>query len=77
MSHWVSENEGPRIILVPNWPQTAEARGGVGEHLRLLMEPLAERVDGGAVEDYVMEEQPGLLARRLLDFFKSVEGSER
>jgi hypothetical protein len=41
------------------------------------MEPLAERVDGGAVEDYVMEEQPGLLARRLLDFFKSVEGSER
>jgi hypothetical protein len=77
MSHWVSENEGSRIILVPGWPQTAEASGGMGERLRLLMEPLAERVDGGAVEDYVMEEQPGLLARRLLDFFKSVEGSER
>ena len=54
--------------------------GGMGERLRLLMEPLAEHVDGGAVEDcghYVMEEQPHLLARRLLDFFKSVEGSAR
>lgn len=54
--------------------------GGMGEHLRLLMEPLAERVVGGAIEDcghYVMEEQPDLLARRLLDFFVSVEGSAR
>jgi hypothetical protein len=44
--------------------------GGMGERLRLLMEPLAERVRGGAIEDcghYVMEEQPDLLAGRLLD----------
>jgi pimeloyl-ACP methyl ester carboxylesterase len=50
--------------------------GGMGEHLRLLIEPLAARVDGGAIEDcghYVMEEQPDLLAGRLLDFFRSVE----
>ena len=54
--------------------------GGMGEQLRLLIEPFAERVDGGAVEDcghYVMEEQPDLLAGRLLDFFLSVEGSAR
>ena len=52
--------------------------GGMGERLRLLMEPLAERVDGGSIEDcghYVMEEQPDLLAGRLLDFFLSVEDS--
>jgi pimeloyl-ACP methyl ester carboxylesterase len=54
--------------------------GGMGEHLRLLIEPLAEHVDGGAIEDcghYVMEEQPDLLAERLLDFFMSAEGSAR
>ena len=54
--------------------------GGMGEQLRLLIEPFAERVDGGAVEDcghYVVEEQPDLLAGRLLDFFLSVEGSAR
>lgn len=54
--------------------------GGMGEHLRLLMEPLAERVNGGAIEDcghYVMEEQPDLLAGRLLDFFASAEGSQQ
>lgn len=54
--------------------------GGMGEHLRLLMEPLAERVGGGAIEDcghYVMEEQPDLLAQRLLDFFIAVEGAAR
>jgi pimeloyl-ACP methyl ester carboxylesterase len=54
--------------------------GGMGEGLRWLIGPLAERVDGGAVEDcghYVMEEQPDLLVRRLLDFFVSVEGSAR
>ena len=52
----------------------------MGEHLRLLMEPFAERVDGGAIEDcghYVMEEQPEILAGRLLDFFASVEDSAR
>ena len=54
--------------------------GGMGENLRFLMEPLAESVDGGAIEDcghYVMEEQPDLLAPRLLDFFMSAEGSVR
>lgn len=54
--------------------------GGMGEQLRLLIEPLAERVDGGAIEDcghYVMEEQPDLLAGRLLGFFASTEGSAR
>jgi pimeloyl-ACP methyl ester carboxylesterase len=53
---------------------------GMGEHLRSLMEPFAERVGGGAIEDcghYVMEEQPEVLAGRLLDFFKSVEASAR
>lgn len=54
--------------------------GGWGENQRLLVEPLAERVDGGAIEDcghYVMEEQPDLLAKRLLDFFMPVDGSAR
>jgi pimeloyl-ACP methyl ester carboxylesterase len=141
MSHWVSQNlshgihvysggEGSTVVLIPGWPETAEAycelfpllsqdhnilcvdppglgdsapseigydtefskeklpmpvlalggSGGMGEHLQSLIEPLAEGVDGGAVEDcehYVMEEQPDLLARRLLDFFVSVEGSAR
>jgi pimeloyl-ACP methyl ester carboxylesterase len=54
--------------------------GGMGEHMRSLIEPLAERVDGGAIEDcghYVMEEQPDVLARRLLGFLASAEGSAR
>ena len=54
--------------------------GGMGEHLRLLMDPFAEQVDGGAIEDCgtnVMEEQPKLLAGRLLDFFASMEDSAR
>ena len=54
--------------------------GGMGEHLRLLMDPFAEQVDGGAIEDcghYVMEEQPEILAERLLDFFMFVEDSAR
>ena len=54
--------------------------GGMGDRLRSLMEPLAEHVDGGAIKDcghYVMEEQPQVLAARLLDFFHYVEGLGR
>ena len=50
---------------------------GMGDHLKKLIEPLAAHVEGGAIEDcghYVMEEQPEVLAGKLLDFFKHVEG---
>jgi hypothetical protein len=60
------KEELPMPVLAPG------GSGGMGEHLRSLVEPFAERVDGGAIEDcghYVMEEQPELLAGRLLDFF--------
>ena len=42
-----------------------------------MMESRAFHVDGGAIEDcghYVLEEQPEILVRRLLDFFGKVEG---
>jgi microsomal epoxide hydrolase len=48
----------------------------MGDNLRSSMESLAVHLDGGVIEDcghYVMEEQPEVVARRLLDFFKSVE----
>ena len=51
-------------------------RNAVGDNLRSSMEGLAVHLDGGVIEDcghYVMEEQPEVVARRLLDFFKSVE----
>ena len=54
--------------------------GGMGDNLRRIMEPLAVDVAGGAIEDcghYVMEEQPEILARRLLDFLRRVEGHGR
>jgi pimeloyl-ACP methyl ester carboxylesterase len=54
--------------------------GGMGDNLRRIMELQALDVDGGAIEDcghYVMEEQPEILARRLLDFFSRVEGYRR
>jgi len=42
------------------------------------MESLASNVSGGVIEDcghYVMEEQPDVLAHRLLEFIKHVEGN--
>lgn len=51
-------------------------RNAMGDNLRSSMEGLAVHLDGGVIEDcgrYVMEEQPEVVARRLLDFFKSVE----
>jgi pimeloyl-ACP methyl ester carboxylesterase len=52
---------------------------GTGDSLKNLMEPFAEHVEGGAIEDcghYVMEEQPEEVARRLLNFFARVEGKQ-
>ena len=50
--------------------------GAQGDNLRLSMESLAANVSGGVIEDcghYVMEEQPDVLAHRLLEFIKHVE----
>ena len=52
--------------------------GAQGDKLRLSMESLASNVSGGVIEDcghYVMEEQPDVLAHRLLEFIKHVEDS--
>jgi pimeloyl-ACP methyl ester carboxylesterase len=51
-------------------------RNAMGDNLRSSMESLAVHLNGGVIEDcghYVMEEQPEVVARRSLDFFKSVE----
>ena len=48
----------------------------MGDNLRSSMEGLAVHLGGGVIEDcghYLMEEQPEVVARRLLEFFKSVE----
>jgi len=50
--------------------------GAQGDNLRLSMNTLASNVSGGVIEDcghYVMEEQPEVLAHRLLEFIKHVE----
>jgi pimeloyl-ACP methyl ester carboxylesterase len=52
--------------------------GGMADNLRKLMQPRATHVEGGGIEDcghYVVEEQPEVLARTLLDFFDRVESS--
>ena len=49
---------------------------GIGEILKQLMEKLGDSVQGGAIEDcghFVMEEQPDVLARTLLEFFEQAE----
>ncbi len=49
---------------------------GVADRLRMSMEPLAEQVEGGIIDDcghYVMEEQPEAVSSRLLEFFRQVE----
>ena len=54
--------------------------GGMGDNLRRIVKPLAVDVDGGSIEEcghYVMEEQPEILARQLLEFFRRVEGHQR
>ena len=54
-------------------------KSGVGDRLRLSMEPLAIHVEGGEIEDcghYVMEEQPEIVSSRLLEFFKRVEAAK-
>ena len=53
---------------------------GMGDNLRKLVTRLAAHVEGGAIEDcghYVMEEQPEVLASKLLEFFRHVEGRAR
>jgi pimeloyl-ACP methyl ester carboxylesterase len=50
--------------------------GAQGDNLRSSMETLASNVSGGVIEDcghYVMEEQPEVLARRILEFIKHAE----
>ena len=51
-------------------------RSATGDRLRASMEALALQVEGGVIEDcghYVMEEQPEVVARELLDFFHRAE----
>lgn len=48
----------------------------LGRNLLVLMESLVVDVHGGEIEDYghyVMEEQPEVVASKLLDFFRRVE----
>ncbi len=49
--------------------------GGIGGVLRVSIERLAEDLRGGEITDcghYVMEEQPEIVASRLLEFFQTV-----
>ncbi len=51
-------------------------RSGTGDRLRAAMEALALRVEGGVIEDcghYVMEEQPEIVVRELLEFLNRAE----
>lgn len=51
-------------------------QSGVGKNLMVGMRSLAVDVQGGEIEScghYVMEEQPEVVARRLLEFFRTVE----
>jgi pimeloyl-ACP methyl ester carboxylesterase len=50
----------------------------MADNLRKLMQPFATGLEGGAIEDcghFVLEEQPEVLARKLLDFFDRAETS--
>ncbi len=52
---------------------------GVGDRLRVSMQSLATNVEGGEIEDcghYVMEEQPKVVSRRLLEFFQQTEAAQ-
>jgi pimeloyl-ACP methyl ester carboxylesterase len=49
---------------------------GMADDLRKLLQPVATDLEGGAIEDcghFVLEEQPQVLAQRLLTFFSRVE----
>ena len=51
-------------------------RSGTGDRLRAAMEALALQVEGGVIEDcghYVMEEQPEIVVRELLEFLIRAE----
>ncbi len=51
---------------------------GVGDRLRVSMKSIATQVEGGEIEDcghYVMEEQPEVVSKRLLEFFQHVEAA--
>ena len=51
-------------------------RSATGDRLKDAMQSLAVRVEGGSIEDcghYVMEEQPEVVAHKLLGFFEHVE----
>ena len=54
-------------------------KSGVGDGLRMSMESVAVHVEGGEIEDcghYVMEEQPEVVSRRLLQFIERVEAAK-
>lgn len=51
-------------------------KGSLGENMRKSIEPLADEVQGGEIDDcghYVMEEQPEEVGQKLLDFFRDVD----
>jgi pimeloyl-ACP methyl ester carboxylesterase len=77
MSTWVSEQFGKQQLRMAI---LALGGGGMGDNPKALMEPLAEHVEGGAIEDcghYVMEEQPDVVASQLLEFFSNAERATR
>lgn len=52
------------------------AAGGVGDRITGMVSGIAEKVQGGGIEDcghFVMEEQPEVVSRKLIEFFDSVE----
>lgn len=49
---------------------------GVGSKLKVAMQDLANNVQGGEIPDcghYMMEEQPEVVAGRILDFYRNIE----
>ena len=53
---------------------------GVADRFRIFIELLALQVEGGEIEDcghYVIEKQPEVVSRRLLDISKRVESTEQ
>ena len=51
---------------------------GVGGNLKATMEAIAEDVSGGVIEDcghFIMEEQPNIVAKMLLEFVEKVDGA--
>ena len=78
MAHSASQNVEFSARKLPMPVLALAGDSSMGDNLRSLMEPLAEHVEGGAIDDcghYVMEEQPEIVATRLLKFLGQVEGN--